>query len=975
MADFAYERRFEHPYAGRGNPLYSHFRQTTYRHAPRTAAAVPFGWMMKEKKTGVPEMAERLALGFRPELEPELGFESIWVQERSNQLVMLDTFFGAITPGESLVFLYAKKTPLTDDPRRVIVGIGRATGLGEATEYAYESRPADGLRSMVWERNVRHSIKAGSGDGFLLPYGELLALANSNPDLDLAPLVLHAPEEHWDAFSMGSEHVSHDQAVSTLLSAAAVIARYEPLLPGDWGAARRWIDGELNRLWRLRGAFPGLGSALTALGLENGTLIAHEVGRILHADGSEEVRDPWPVVDAVLRDPAKLPSDLAGSVGSVAARLWDGLQPDRRALLQLLARFELSSDQLTRWWVREERARAAIDLDDAAVLANPYLCFEADRGRLDSIPLRVVDRGLFADPQVLTAIPIPEPSRCAEPIDPRRGRSLMVQALEDATDEGHTLLPQEWLVTRVRDAEISPPCAIGGDWISAFEDELSPVLDKVADAKGAPAWQLDRYARSRALIATSVRKRLKGLRHAGEENWRARIDAVIPQPAPPEDTLENLARSEKAAALEELYRSRISALIGPAGTGKTTLLQALLSIDQVKAGGVLLLAPTGKARVQMQRRARDVQAFTLAQFLLKLKRYDSGTGRYLVTGSAARENGFATVVIDEASMLTEDQLAATLDALDPGVVQRIILVGDPRQLPPIGAGRPFVDVIRLLREQAGPPIRGLAELTVVRRQTGGDGVLLSRWFSGEEPDPGADEVWDRLAAGSAQGVRAVRWSTDGELQAKLLTELTAHIRADADPAWSDETAFEVSLGGSEFNGRVYFHLSKEIENGRTGGGAEVENWQILAPLRGGETGVDGLNRWIKRLFRVNVRGWAEPEIHYYRKIPKPMGPQTILYGDKVINTQNAMRRHGAGKSDRSYLANGEVGLAIGQLKGRKWPKGWGLPWRLEVEFSTQPSLRFQYESWTLGRTEILAWNLPMPSRSIRRRVASSARPS
>src|SRR5271166_2664621 len=78
-------------------------------------------------------------IGFRPELEPELGFESIWVQERRNQLVMLDTFFGAIEPKVSLVFFYAKKTPLTEDPRRVIVGIGRVIGVGGATEYAYEN--------------------------------------------------------------------------------------------------------------------------------------------------------------------------------------------------------------------------------------------------------------------------------------------------------------------------------------------------------------------------------------------------------------------------------------------------------------------------------------------------------------------------------------------------------------------------------------------------------------------------------------------------------------------------------------------------------------------------------------------------------------------------------------------------------------------------------------------------------------------
>ena len=101
---------------------------------------------------------------------------------------------------------------------------------------------------------------------------------------------------------------------------------------------------------------------------------------------------------------------------------------------------------------------------------------------------------------------------------------------------------------------------------------------------------------------------------------------------------------------------------------------------------------------------------TLAQFLLKRSRYDVATGQYRRNPNASKHDGEATVIIDEASMLTEDQLAATLDALKGPA--RIILVGDDRQLPPIGAGRPFADIIRHLREQG----HGLAELTVSRRQ-------------------------------------------------------------------------------------------------------------------------------------------------------------------------------------------------------------------------------------------------------------------
>ena len=68
-------------------------------------------------------------------------------------------------------------------------------------------------------------------------------------------------------------------------------------------------------------------------------------------------------------------------------------------------------------------------------------------------------------------------------------------------------------------------------------------------------------------------------------------------------------------------------------------------------------------------------------------------------------------------MLTEEQLDAVLDNVSQ--VQRLILVGDPRQLPPIGAGRPFVDIVEFLRDDttAFPIVHpSYAELTILCRQ-------------------------------------------------------------------------------------------------------------------------------------------------------------------------------------------------------------------------------------------------------------------
>ena len=967
MAPFEYVRKPSHPYSDNG--LYEHFKESPFPHPAYSAAAVPFAWMLKDAD-GFPTLAGTHKIDFHPEYEPDLGFETAWIQDRRNQLAMLDTFFSAVEPEESLVFFYAKNTPLTDDPRRVIVGIGRVLKVGEHVEYSYkQNTPPDALRCVLWERNLHHSIRKEIDDGFLLPYHDLIEEAQKNPDFDPSDFVLHAPEECWDAFSMGAEHVTHDQAITVLLSCATLLDRIEKVVPGDWHRARVWIDSQLNRIWRLRGAFPGLGSALAAFGLEHGTLIAHAISQKLHADGSEEIRDPWPLVSEILHKPDTLPQNLGATIGPTAARLWDGLKPERLALLKLLARFELSNNQAARWFVPEERNRTGLSVTDQDILKNPYLCFEEDRALEDPISVTTIDRGLFPDPAVSNAVPVPEPSRCPETIDPRRVRGLMLATLDQAANEGHTLLPQSWLVQRIRDMDISPACPISSDWIDTFKPKLEDQLSETRMADGSAAWQLREYTQYRNLISSRVTKRLAGKRHTGDYDWRGLIDSHLHQSTPTasHEAEEEDARKEKAIALEEIFRSRFSALIGPAGTGKTSLLTALISIPTVGQNGVLLLAPTGKARVQLQQRTRETRALTLAQFLLDRGRYDPKTGIYSVTGLENREKGYKTVIIDEASMLTEDQLAAAFDAIEVTAVERLILVGDPRQLPPIGAGRPFADIVYRLYEGTDPssptPKRpGYAELKIIRRQTEQsdyssgvvrDDILLSRWFGGDATDPGADEAWARLISDKANGIKAIRWETDKDLQKKILEEIktvTREIASNSGPKEekTDAAAFETSLGGRSYREKVYFNPSRPVENGTgdakqiVGGGADVESWQILSPIRSGEEGVDGLNRWLQKSFRHQAHRWAEPDQYWNQKVCKPLGPQGILYGDKVINLVNNRRRDVYPKEKDAYLANGEIGLVVGQYKGRKWKFGRRLPWKIEVEFSSKLGTKFGF---------------------------------
>lgn len=919
MAPFELELIKRHALASKNPKEYGHFQPTKQRYPAYSAGIVPFRWLMREN---LEQIASNLELDATLEREPDLKYDSSWIHEANNQKTLLDSFASHLREEDSLCFFYAKHVPFVEGTARILIGAGRIKQIGQLSEYA---RNGDGPRGMLWERPVQHSIRPKGKDGFLMPYSELVYRAQEDPSLDLERYTAKAPDEHWDEFSYASELVRHDGAIASLLALDLALGRIHDELGIESSAPRKWIHTELVRLWKVRGPYPGLGAVLTAFGLSRGVFVAH----MLQQKAGENI-DPWPYVDTAFNKfDELLPQPLHADIKALAST-WKDLPAERRQFLKLLSRFELTVEQAANLYEEGSRNRADWGGTDREIVENPYRIYELSRNDPKGIRFLTVDRGVFPDDTVRLVHPLEAPSGLESGVDLRRVRAFSVSALEKAALDGHTLQSRDGLVEAIRAFAAKPECAVTGDILRAQLPMMVPeiVPAQLDDDQG---FQLKRYNEIGELVRKEF-KRVDGSRHKVAVDWKKLLLEKLKEPIDEED---ERAHEEKSAALQELAEARLSVLAGPAGAGKTTVLGILCAQEDITKEAILLLAPTGKARVRMQEltKGATVQAMTVAQFLNQHGRYDGKAGLYVLSNRPKAE-GYGTVIVDESSMLTEDMLGAMFDALKG--VKRYIFVGDPAQLPPIGAGRPFVDLITKLRPENREAIfprvgKGYAELTIERRQVGADrpDLRLARWFSTAAPDAVDDDIFCENMPASDK-IRFVQWTDANDFQTKLFEVLQQELRLKNT---DDIGGFNANLGAVVNGEYDYFNATRD---GRPGSVESVEGWQILSPLRGMSFGVSDINRQIHERFRKDFLALSSST---FRSIPKPMGAERVVYGDKVINLSNHARggnRVYPKEGALGYLANGEIGLVVGQWKTKGFPK------ILKVEFASQRGYTYDF---------------------------------
>ena len=301
--------------------------------------------------------------------------------------------------------------------------------------------------------------------------------------------------------------------------------------------------------------------------------------------------------------------------------------------------------------------------------------------------------------------------------DRRRGPALTAWALARAARDGHTTLPADMVASLLAGEAVSDPesaiaAAVAGGRVLAQEGGLL-CLEQYAIAEEAVA---DGLAR---LLATA-------------EAWD---DSVAPAGG---------LDAAQRKAVADVFAHGVTLLTGGPGTGKSRTVAAVVDLAEATGRTVALAAPTGRAAKRLEE-LTGAPAMTVHRLL----------GAQGMTGSFARGEAWPLdadiVVVDETSMLDAQLAAALVGACDDGT--HLLLVGDPAQLPSIGAGRVLGDTL-----DAG--VLPTTELTTLYRQAeGGSIARLATAVRGGELPPVADPTREVVLVPAASADEAAHRTT------------------------------------------------------------------------------------------------------------------------------------------------------------------------------------------------------------------------
>ncbi len=296
---------------------------------------------------------------------------------------------------------------------------------------------------------------------------------------------------------------------------------------------------------------------------------------------------------------------------------------------------------------------------------------------------------------------------------------------------------------------------------------------------------------------------------------------------------------------------KLLALVGYAGTGKSTTAKALLDLLSTKTPNIITCALSGIASQRIKERS-GYESATIQSLLVKFE------GQDLMP--------YQVVLIDEASMINSVLFARLVAKIDPDAT--IIIVGDDAQLPPIGAGSPLSDFITL-------GIIPKVMLTHIYRQRNDQAIALIANDIRQGTIPNYHETYDDFTFVTVDIPN--RYALKNSLSANEFEDVIHHNTQNilAHIAQNALNHLEVS--------RTLLQTKKIKEY--------LNFFQVITPMRGYALGVDNLNILLQEYFNPNPK----------KKINTTRGELRLF--DKVVHIKN---ENMPTQTTQEFKENGEI---------------------------------------------------------------------
>jgi len=448
------------------------------------------------------------------------------------------------------------------------------------------------------------------------------------------------------------------------------------------------------------------------------------------------------------------------------------------------------------------------------------------------------------NPYVLTegevAIPFAQADALAlelgfEQDNPKRIMAALTFELRYNLNNGHTFLPRRKLLAATQALIGVPDVELLESGLDTLTADGTVYIDQIVQEE---ACYLAALYKAETLTAERIREMCDSGTWYPED-----LDAVILQI---EQNLGITYAPQQRLAVKLAAQRQILLLTGGPGTGKTTSLRGVLALFKILKLKTALAAPTGRAAKRLGELC-GAESTTIHRLLET--RFHFETGDLTFAHDEGDPLPVDAVIVDETSMVDIQLMAALLSALKPTC--RLILVGDPDQLPSVGAGNLLAD---LLNSKQVPTVR----LTEIFRQAAQSTIIRSA---------------HQVNMGQVPDLRHERTSDFFFLRRE-------------DPAQAVETI--VDLVGR----RLPEHM-----------GIPADQIQVLTPTRRDLGGTGNLNRALQAALNPPGQGKGE----------RQFGDWVFRRGDRVMQVKNnydIFWKTTDGVSEGMGVFNGDIGRIL-----------------------------------------------------------------